>query len=199
MKNSSNILALFDFDGTITNKDSLFDFIIYSKGLLSFIIGIFLLFPFLLLYKLNLLRNDKAKEMVLRYFFKNTSQLNFTKVAEEYSLNRIDKITRTKAIEKLNFHKVNGHKVVIVSASIDSWIRPWCIKNQFDLVATKLEVKNGYLTGNLLTKNCYGPEKVIRIKEIYNLENYKYIYAYGDSRGDNEMLEIANSKNLNIF
>ena len=116
----------------------------------------------------------------------------FFKVANEYSLNHIDKIVRTKAIERLNWHKKQGHKIVVVSASIDCWLRPWCNKNSLELIATKLEIKNEMITGNLLTKNCYGVEKVNRIKEIYNLKDFEYIYAYGDSSGDKEMLSIAN-------
>ena len=50
------------------------------------------------------------------------------------------------------------------------------------------------ITGNLISKNCYGPEKVTRILESYDLLKYDYIYAYGNSRGDYEMLELANEK-----
>ena len=60
-----------------------------------------------------------------------------------------------------------------------------------ELIATKLEFKAGKLTGKFATNNCYGAEKSHRIKELFDLELYDYIYAYGDSRGDKEMLALA--------
>lgn len=185
-------MAFFDFDGTITKDDSLLKFIRFVVGDIRFLVGLVVLSPILVAYKLNLIPNYKAKQKMLSWFFKGYSEDDFRKVANEYSLNHIDKILRPKAIEKLNWHKEQNHRIVIVSASIDCWLRPWCEKNGFELLATKLEIKNKILTGKLLTKNCYGQEKVNRIKESYNLKEYDNIYAYGDSRGDKEMLELAN-------
>jgi hypothetical protein len=101
-------------------------------------------------------------------------QQAFFEAANEYSLVHIDKILRPKAIEKINWHKNQGHKVVIVSASIDCWLRPWCEKNGLELIATKLEIKDDIVTGKLLSKNCYGVEKVNRIKELYDLEIFEF-------------------------
>ena len=115
----------------------------------------------------------------------------FLKVAKEYSLGHIDTILRPKAMKKIAWHKEQGHTVVVVSASIECWLKPWCDKNDLDLVATKIEIIDSLVTGRFLTKNCYGIEKANRVKESYNLSNYEYIYAYGDSRGDKELLELA--------
>lgn len=185
-------LAIFDFDGTITKDDSLLKFIRFVVGDIRFLIGLVVLSPILVAYKLKVIPNYKAKQKMLSWFFKGYSEDAFIKVANEYSLNHIDKILRSKAMEKLKWHKEQNHKIVIVSASIDCWLRPWCEKNGFELLATKLEIKDKMVTGKLLTKNCYGQEKVNRIKEKYDLSQYEYIYAYGDSRGDKEMLELAN-------
>lgn len=188
------ILALFDFDGTITTDDSLLKFIRFVVGDRRFLLGLVVLSPMLVLYKLKLIPNYKAKQYMLSWFFKGMSKDTFLKVANEYSLVHIDKIVRPKAIEKINWHKNQGHKVVVVSASIECWLRPWCEKNNLELIATKLEIKDDIVTGKLLSKNCYGVEKVNRIKELYDLENFDYIYAYGDSSGDKQMLEISHEK-----
>jgi len=187
----SNI-ALFDFDGTITTDDSLIKFIRFAVGDTKTLFGMILLSPMLILYKLKLITNYKAKEIMLSYFFKGINEKEFKKVAKEYSLNHIDKIVRPKAMKKIKWHKSQGHKVVIVSASIECWLKPWCDKNSLELIATQLEIKDNLMTGKLLTKNCYGIEKVNRVKKIYNLDDYDYIYAYGDSRGDRELLALAN-------
>ena len=187
-------LALFDFDGTITKDDSLLKFIRFVVGDGRFVFGLVVLSPILVAYKLKLIPNYKAKQKMLSWFFKGMSKEAFLKVANEYSLVHIDKILRPKAIEKINWHKNQGHKVVVVSASIECWIRPWCEKNSLELIATKLEIKDDIVTGKLLSKNCYGVEKVNRIKEIYNLKDFEYIYSYGDSSGDKQMLELAHEK-----
>jgi len=150
-----------------------------------------LLFPMLTAYKLKLIPNYKAKEYMLSYFFKGMREKKFMQVANEYSLKHIDTILRLKAMEKIAWHKEQGHKIVIVSASIECWLKPWCNENNLDLIATKLEIKEGIVTGKFLTKNCYGIEKSYRVHEQYNLSDYDHIYAYGDSRGDKELLELA--------
>jgi HAD superfamily hydrolase (TIGR01490 family) len=128
---------------------------------------------------------------MLSYFFKGMDEQRFLNVAKEYSLKHIDEILRSKAMEKIVWHKEQGHKVVVVSASMECWLKPWCNKNGLDVIATKIEIKEGMVTGKFLSKNCYGIEKANKVKEAYNLSDYDYIYAYGDTRGDKELLELA--------
>lgn len=185
-------LSLFDFDGTITTHDSLIKFIRYSVGDIKTVWGMIMLSPMLLTYKFKLIPNYKAKEKMLSYFFRGMNQEYFQEVASAYSLKNIEIILRPKAMEKILWHKEQGHTIVVVSASIECWLKPWCNQNGLELISTKLEMKDNFLTGKLLSRNCYGIEKVNRIKEEYNLNEYEYIYAYGDSEGDKELLELAN-------
>ncbi len=96
-----------------------------------------------------------------------------------------------KPWKRLHGHKEQSHKVVIVSASIECWLKPWCDENNLDLIAIKLEIKDGITTGKFFAKNCYGIEKANRVNKVYSLSDYNHIYAYGDSRGDKELLELA--------
>ncbi len=185
-------IAFFDFDGTITTDDSLIRFVRFAVGDVKFTLGMAALSPMLVTYKLKLIPNYKAKQMLLSYFFKGMREEVFQALAREFSLGHIDPVLRPKAMEKIAWHKERGHKVVIVTASIECWLKPWCDKNDIDLIATRLEVVNGRITGKLATRNCYGIEKVNRIRESYDLTEYGTIYAYGDSAGDKEMLGIAN-------
>ena len=153
--------------------------------------GLIRISPILATYILKLTPNHIAKECFVSFFFKGWSSDKFLKIANQYSLNKMPKIIRSKAIEKIKWHQQQGHKVVIVSASIECWLKAWCYENNIELIATKLEVKDKKLTGKFLTKNCYGIEKVNRIKETYDLSQYDYIYAYGDSSGDKELLALA--------
>lgn len=185
-------IAFFDFDGTITTRDTLIKFIRFAIGDLKFIFGMIVLSPMLLLYKLKVIPNYKAKQMLISWFFKDMDEERFKDLANEYSLKHIDSILNLDAIDKLKWHKEQNHKIVIVSASMECWIQAWARKNNYELIATKLEMKDRKLTGKFLTKNCFGQEKVNRIKEKFNLDEYEFIYAYGDSSGDKEMLSIAN-------
>jgi phosphatidylglycerophosphatase C len=187
-------LALFDFDGTITCKDSMFDFILFSNVKTTIITGLLILFPVLILYKLKIISNWKAKELVLSYFYKDWSLNSFNEVAFEYSKIRIPFILRRNAIDRLNYHVSQKDKIVIVSASVETWLEGWCTQNGFDLIGTKMETIGGRITGKLLARNCNGVEKVNRIKEKYSLKDYKKIYAYGDSKGDIPMLGLADEK-----
>jgi phosphatidylglycerophosphatase C len=185
------ILSLFDFDGTITYKDSMVDFIQYVVGKRAYYRGLIYLSPMLIAYTLKLVPNHIAKEKLITYFFKGWNVDQFQELAERYSRQEIDKITRPKAMEKIRWHQEQGHKVVIVSASMECWVKAWCDKNNIDLISTRLEIKDNKLTGKFATKNCYGIEKANRLKETYDLSQYDHIHAYGDSRGDKELLALA--------
>lgn len=184
-------LSLFDFDGTITTGDSLIKFIRFVVGDTKFIWGMTVLSPMLIAFKLKLIPNYKAKQYLLSHFFKGMSERQFLQVSQEYSLKHISSILRPKAMERISWHKKQGHKIVVVSASIECWLKPWCDQNGLELIATRLEFKDGIVTGRMLTKNCYGLEKASRVNEAYNLNEFDYIYAYGDSRGDKELLALA--------
>ncbi len=188
---NNNAIAFFDFDGTITIKDSLSDFLQYGVGKSAYYISLLKLSPMLISYKLKIIPNYIAKERLVSHLLKGWEVDRFEKLSSQYSLELIDKITRPKAIEKIQWHQDQAHKVVIVSASMECWLKDWCDKNKLDLIATRLEIKYGKLTGKFSTRNCYGIEKVRRVKEAYDLRQYDCVYAYGDSRGDKELLALA--------
>jgi len=184
-------LALFDFDGTITTKDSMVEFIKYAVGKKKYYFGLLRLSPLLIAYKLKLYANDKAKERFLAYFFKELTIKEFQKMVIGYDENELDKIVRKEAIEKIGWHKKQGDEVVVISASMECWLKLWCDRQKVKLIATKLEIENGKFTGKFSTKNCYGEEKVNRLQKLYQTEKYSHIYAYGDSQGDRELLALA--------
>ena len=184
-------IAFFDFDGTITTRDTFLEIIKFQKGKFSFYFGFALLSPWLVSMKLGLLSNTKAKEKVLSYYFGNTSLKDFQLKCEEFISQKLASLIRPQALDTIVKHKEQGTQVVVVSASPDNWIEGWCTKNGLDLISTTLETKEDILTGKLSGKNCYGAEKVNRIREKYELKNFTSIYCYGDTKGDKPMLELA--------
>ena len=185
-------LALFDFDGTLTAKDSLADFISFAVGKPRMLFGAAQLSTTLIGYFLGVVNNSQAKQKVLRYFFAGWLEKEMKDISQKYSIQKIPDIIRPKGLLRLSWHLEQGHDVVIVSASPEIWIRPWTDTIGISLIGTRLEFKQGRLTGNYEGKNCNGLEKVNRIKENYNLNEYDMIYGYGDTRGDKPMLGLAN-------
>jgi HAD superfamily hydrolase (TIGR01490 family) len=186
-----NTIAAFDFDGTITSCDTLPVFIRFTSTVRKQFFGTLQMLPSLLLFKLKLISNSKAKEKLFAIFFAGMSIENFNQLAEAF-IPLIEKKLKPEAMDKIRWHQERRHQVVIVSASAENWIQPWASKYGIDMVlATQLQVKNQVITGKFLTKNCYGEEKVCRLlKEFPNKASY-ILYAYGDSNGDKELLALA--------
>ena len=128
------------------------------------------------------------------YFINNIELDTFKKIANEFSKEKLPLIVKHDALEEIKFYKSKNVSVVIVSASVDLWLASWCANYGLDLISSKLEVKENKITGKLEGKNCYGIEKVNRIRAAYNLKEFDKIYAYGDSKGDIEMLALADEK-----
>jgi HAD superfamily hydrolase (TIGR01490 family) len=190
-RHTSRDIAFFDFDGTITNRDSFIDFIIFCRGKVTTYAGLIRLSPILLAYKAKLFPNWKAKEKVLSYFFAGESIEKFQQYCDQYAQVRLPHIVRVQALQAIKKHQAAGADVYLVSASPENWLLGWCQRKGIKLIASKLEVQDGKLTGKLAGKNCYGPEKVVRIRQEVTLTDYYCVYCYGDSRGDREMLGLA--------
>jgi phosphatidylglycerophosphatase C len=187
-------IAFFDFDGTITTKDTLLEFIRHSKGTTRFYLGFILNSPWLIAYKIKLISNQRAKERILSWFFDRTPLDRFEQQCENFGRNILPTLIRPKAIHEIEKLKTAGASVVIVSASPENWIRGWTTTIDAALLATRLETtpdNQPRLTGRIFQVNCHGEEKVRRIKEAYDLENYQEIYTYGDSSGDRPMLKLG--------
>ncbi len=187
--NGKPVVALFDFDGTLTHQDIYLQFTQHVFGW-KFFAGLALLSPILVLYFLKLIKNNKAKEMATAFFFKGWDSDKFLKTAVLFCENQLPKMLRKEAVDRLEWHKKNKHRVIIVSANFREIIESWCKKMEVEHLSTELEIVDGKITGNFKTNNCYGAEKVFRIKAVLTIAEYE-IYAYGDSDGDKEMLALA--------
>jgi HAD superfamily hydrolase (TIGR01490 family) len=192
-------LVLFDFDGTITTKDSFIEFLIFYKGKANFLLGMAIMSPYLGLFVLRLIPNWKAKQMVLRYFLKGESVDTLKRKCEDFAQQILPSLIRPDALQTINQYKSDKSVVAVVSASAEDWVQPWCRTHGLLCIATQLEIKNGKVTGNLCGPNCYGPEKVKRIEKQFTLKEFDEIVAYGDSSGDKEMFGIAHQFHYRPF
>lgn len=184
-------VAFFDFDGTITTKDSLFLFLLQCVPLPKLAMGAVVLSPILLGYRLGIVSNHFAKEKLLAYFFKGKTKEYFEEQGALFGQNVIPGILRPEAVKRIQWHKKQGDRVAIVSASVDEWLRPWCATMDIDLLSTELLYNDGRFTGTFMTPNCYGEEKVLRIGTYLKKYPAAKSYGYGDSKGDNALLEFV--------
>lgn len=192
-------VAVFDFDGTLTLRDSFLPFLSAIAGRRRYLLGLIKLSPVLLGYCLKLIPNWRAKEAMLTHFLAGTSTTQLGSASERFARRGLPKLLRSEAIARLAWHQQKGHRTLIISASPEAYLRPWAELMGIDYIAgTRLESRNGYITGRILGKNCYGPEKVIRLQTILpeilsKIEQTQpcVLYAYGDSKGDRELLAIA--------
>ena len=197
-------IVAFDFDGTLTTKDTLLAFIRYAKGSTGFWLGFLRYSPLLVLMKLGLYPNYKAKQKVFAHFFKGMTLEAFDALCQRFASDNRH-LLRPQALEALNKAISEGAEVVIVSASIDNWVQPFFegVRREgvrsIQVIGTQIEVEEGVLTGRFLTKNCYGQEKVNRIRALFpNRQDY-HLTAYGDSRGDQELLAFADESHYKPF
>ncbi|WP_341836087.1 HAD family hydrolase [Chitinophaga pollutisoli] len=192
-------IAFFDFDGTITRNDTLFEIIRFQKGAVALYAGMAVLSPLLVMFKLKMISNQRMKEIVLRFFFKNTPLAEFQDRCDAFCRDRLPSLLRPRAVNAIAWHQSEGHTVYIVTASAENWVRPWAETLGVPVLGSRLRVENGRVTGLLEGKNCNGDEKVCRIREAVKLTPYQAIYAYGDSSGDKEMLDLAQHKGFREF
>ena len=153
---------LFDFDGTITTKDTLIEVIRYAVGTPRLLLGFLLFSPVLVLMKLHLYPNWKAKQRVFSYFFKGKTIEEFNQLCHDFA-SESRQLLRPKALKAIAEAKEKG-QIYVVSASIDNWVQPFL--PDVKVAGTQVEVLNGRLTGRFTTPNCYGQEKVNRIQNI---------------------------------
>jgi HAD-superfamily subfamily IB hydrolase, TIGR01490 len=192
-------LALFDFDGTISRKDSMIDFIQFAMGKPRYYWGLIRKSPMLLSYLLKQTANSDAKQAFMAHYFSHYPTDKFEILAQKYAEKKLPAIIRPKALERIQWHQAQKHKVVIISASAEDWLKPWAEGIKVDLIASQLDKNGGFISGHLKGNNCHGAEKVARLKQYLNINDYSCIYAYGDSPGDKEMLALADDAHYKPF
>jgi HAD superfamily hydrolase (TIGR01490 family) len=189
-------IVAFDFDGTLTTKDTLIEFIRYACGTGAFVKGFLRYAHLLVLMKLGIYPNWKAKQKVFAHFFEGMKIEEFDGLCQRFAKDN-QHLLRLKGMEAIQQALDKGAEVLIVSASIDNWVKAFF--NTLCVVGTQIEIKDGLLTGRFLTKNCYGQEKVNRILALYPNRSEYHLTAYGDSRGDKELLAFADESHYKPF
>jgi HAD superfamily hydrolase (TIGR01490 family) len=186
---SNKTLALWDFDGTFYKGDSFIDFLKFIEPG-RFWPKMLMVSPAIIAWKLKLITNSRAKEIVMAYFIKNWPISKLQSAIDAFYIEHKNKLIEP-AVEKMNWHRDKGHHIVFVTATFSQLVKPFASPYNAKLIATNLKIENQTVLGKFDGLNCYGAEKVNRIQKELNLSLYTYIYAYGDTRGDIPMLSLA--------
>lgn len=186
-------VAAFDFDGTITYRDSLLPFLLYSRGNFKGSLLIASQLPLFLSYLFGRAGRQEVKEGLLNAFFSGFSNEEMDILGDKFASSYLRDHVKPEALARLLWHQERGDLCILVSASIETYLIPWARLNGFHhVLSSKLFVdEEGAVNGKLLGANCRGEEKVRRLKALLgDLKGFE-IFAYGDSLGDKELLETA--------
>lgn len=187
-------IAAFDFDGTLTDRDSLPQFLYFACGKFKTYWTLFRCLPVLFLTAIGLSSRQQAKEAIITKLFKGRPKSDLCQAGAAFASGPLNNCIRKEIKEKLIEHKKQNHYCVLISANLDVYLQPWGMSAGFDkVISSKIAVDNdGNITGKLEGPNCWGPEKVRRLVESLRLSRESYtLWVYGDSRGDEALLAFA--------
>ena len=192
-------VTAFDFDGTYIRHDSLPLMLRSAFGWERYVLGLVVCLPWIILFKLGLLKGGEAKQRLLSYFFKGMPHGRFEELCEKFHRSHPN-LVRHQAQVAMDRALEAGDQVLVVSASVREWVEPFFRDKDVTVLATELQVDDdGLLTGQYAQPNCNGDEKWRRIvQEVPDVEQRELV-AYGDSAGDSVMLSHADVAYLRDF
>jgi len=185
-------VAAFDFDGTLTRRDSLVPFLTTVAGRSAVMRALAAESSGVALAAAGRGDRDVAKERVLTRVLAGRSHAEVATAGRAFGGELVRRAITPEARDRVAWHRRQGHDVVIVSASLDVYLGEVAdALGVTHLLCTSLAVDaRGDCTGLLLGANCRGPEKAARLLTLFGADDVE-LWAYGNSRGDDEMLALA--------
>lgn len=191
---SRRVLAVFDFDGTLTHRHTFWRYICFIHGSAAFWGGMALMLPRIVAVLLKITPLMQARRAFIHHFFAGLSVPRESALARRYVHEKLPGYLRPQALRRLRWHQQQGHVTALVSNSPENYLLQWGRSLNIDIICgTRLGSDGQTLSGEVDGEDCVGSEKVRRLREkMTDLDNYQ-IYAYGDSSGDAELLAIADA------
>ena len=182
--------VIFDLDGTLTKRDTYIQFLAFclkEVGLRTFSV-VFLPF-YALLHMCFIINNERLKEIFLKKMLSGMTLDELIPIIEKYINKLFIKGLNKPVVEKLNEHLMEGHKVILATASFNLYTLKLAEKFGIKhVVCTMAEVVDGVLTGRIIGRNCHGQEKVRRIEEILSQSELSSSMFYTDHHSDLPLL-----------
>jgi len=187
-------LALFDFDGTITRKETFGAFVRFATPRFRRVLGAPFFAPLVAGYRLGLVSANEIRARVVHFGFRGLHADALKRAGRHFAQECLPAIVRPTALERIHWHRSRGDKVLVVSGALDAYLSPWCEQHGLELTCSRLHVENGLLTGRFQGAQCVSAEKCRRVRELCTPEDFSLVYAYGDTKEDLAMLAMAHKK-----
>jgi phosphatidylglycerophosphatase C len=184
-------LALFDFDGTITTRETWPAFMRLAVPTTRQVVATAALSPMIVGYKLGAVPARVVRSVLTKVGLRGIPENQVLRAGRHFTRTALPGLIRPMAHERIEWHQARGDIVVVVSGSLELFLSEWCAQRGLRLIGTRLESKDGVLTGRFLGRECCGEEKAARVREAHTLRDFTDISAYGDTLEDREMLSLA--------
>jgi HAD superfamily phosphoserine phosphatase-like hydrolase len=140
-------LALFDFDGTITFKDSFKPFLLYAAGRTRRVVGTLLFLPLIVAYRFGMVSASKTRATIAGFAFRGRLLAQVQELGSTYARDVLPTTVRPRALERIEWHKARGDRVVVVSAALCVYLAEWCRQMDLEVICTEFETRDGKITG----------------------------------------------------
>jgi phosphatidylglycerophosphatase C len=192
-------IVAFDFDGTLTWRDSFTAFLAWRTGAARYGLGLARLAPAAILYGLHRDRG-RLKAAAIGQFLGGLPRAELEADARRFATRWSARLLRPDALRCWNDWRSQGARLIIVTASPEILVAPFAQDLEADdLIGTRVAFDaESRVTGALEGANCRGPEKVARLRAALGVD-VRLEAAYGDSDGDREMLALADDAGLRVF
>jgi len=192
-------LVAFDFDGTLTVRDSFTAFLRWRAGPALYGLGLARLLPAALAYLIHRDRG-RIKAAAARVFLHGLTRERLEAEARAFASAALPSLMRPDARAAWDDWGRRGVRRVIVTASPVTVVRPFAeALGAEEIIGTELAYDaQGRVTGAFTTANCRGPEKVRRLEARFG-PGVRLLAAYGDTAGDREMLALADTAGFRVF
>ena len=184
-------IALFDFDGTITDREMFVAFLGHAAEPRRIALGKTLLAPLAIGYKLGLVPGNLIRAAAVRVCLAGAAVETVEQRARTFGSLVLPPVIRAVALERIHWHQARGDAVVVVTGALEMALQPWCDAIGVELVGSVLGQENGRLTGRYSRPQCMREHKVSRVRERYDLSSYEAVHVYGDTPDDVAMLSLA--------
>ena len=183
-------LALFDFDGTLTTRETFPDFMRYAVPRWRLLAGGALLAPVVFGYRRGWVAGNPTRASIVQVGLRGVQARRLRAQGDAFAREVLPGLLRPEAMEKLAWHRGRGDRIVVVSGGLDVYLAPWCAAQGLELACSVLAERSGRITGYAGVQ-CVGEEKVRRIRAFCDPKAYVAIHAYGDTHEDMAMLAMA--------
>lgn len=186
-------IAAFDFDGTVSRRDCLVPFLLRVGGIVRFALAMLAEAPRLVGVALKRTSRDDLKAAVFARILRGRSVHDVEAAGEAFAAEIVADRLRPDTLARIEEHRSRGDELVMVSASLDVYLRHVGRALGFDGVcAVELEAADGVLTGVMDGGNVRGAAKVVRLERwLGEPVDAVELWAYGDSPGDAELIAAA--------